>query len=142
MALPGTTKGIDGAAIPYVVPVDEFGNTAGAASGVSRIPSSANSNNATVAKASAGSVKFIDAVNTTGAVIYLKLYNKATAPAPATDNALLMATIALPANSSRNVDLGIAFSAGISYALVTGASDTDNTSVGAGAVVGLNVAYS
>jgi hypothetical protein len=139
MALPGTTKGIDGAAIPYVIPIDEFGNSAGAASAVSRIPSSANTNNATVAKASPGTLKSIDAVNTTGAVIYLKFYNKATAPTVGTDVPLL--TIALPANGARSVALNVAFSVGISYALVTGAADSDNTAVGAGAVIGLNVAY-
>jgi len=140
MALPGTTKSIDGAAIPFVVPVDEFGNTAGAASGVSRIPSSANTNNATVAKATPGSLKFIDAVNTTIGVIYLKFYNKATAPTVGTDVPVL--TLALPATSSRTIELGVAFSVGIGYALVTGAADNDNTAVGAGAVIGLNVAYS
>lgn len=141
MAIPGTTKSIDGAAILYVVPIDDLGNVAGAASGSSRIPSSAASNNATVAKASAGRVVSIDAVNTTVAVIYLKLYNKDTAPAPGTDNALLMGVYALPAASARNIQLNLAFAAGISYALVTGASDTDNTSVGAGAVIGLNINY-
>lgn len=139
MALPGTTKSIDAAAIPYVIPVDEFGNAGGAASAVSRIPSSAATNNATVAKATPGTLKSISAVNTTASVIYLKFYNKATAPTVGTDVPLL--TIALPALATTNLDLNVAFSAGIGYALVTGAADNDNTSVGAGAVIGLNVAY-
>lgn len=111
----------------------------------SRIPSSAASNNATSAKGSAGNVYQISGHNANAAVRYLKLYNKATAPAPATDSALLLAVFALPATSTFNFNLsafGLYFSTGIGYALVTGAGDTDNTAVGAGDILGLNILFS
>lgn len=93
---------------------------------------SAASNNATVVKAGPGSVLSIVASNINAAVRYLKLYDKATTPAPATDNALLHTVIALPANGapvSHIFPHGLQFATGISYALVTGITDTDNTSV-------------
>lgn len=110
----------------------------------SRIPSSAASNNATVVKAAVGKVYQISGLNTNAAVRYLKLYNKATAPAPGTDNALLLAVFALGATQVFNFSLGafgLYFPTGIGLALVTGASDTDNTGVGAGDILGLNVLF-
>lgn len=110
----------------------------------SRLPASANSNNATVVKASAGDVFTIIGLNATAGVKYLKLYNKATAPAPGTDNALLMAVFALAASSPFSFQLaasGLYFATGIGFALVTGASDTDNTSVAANDILGLNLLY-
>lgn len=96
----------------------------------------ANTNNATVIKASAGSIGYILAVNVTGTVVYLKLYNKSSVPAPATDNALLVARIPIPANTSGAgvslpIPAGMAFSSGIGMALVANISDTDNTAVAA-----------
>lgn len=94
------------------------------------------SNNATTVKASAGRLFSLSATNTNATERYLKLYNKASPPAPATDNALLVGVHLIPGSSSgTNIPLpimGLAFSTGISYALVTGSSDTDNTSVAAG----------
>jgi len=97
---------------------------------------SAASNNATNVKASAGQIGFIWCVNLNAAIRYLKLYNKASAPAPASDNALLVATLPIPASVTGAgfmipIPAGVNFSTGIGYAMVTGASDTDNTSVAA-----------
>lgn len=97
---------------------------------------SAASTNATVVKASAGALGFIYAVNLNAAVRYLNLYNKATTPAPATDNALLIAKLPIPASATGAgfmlpIPGGAAFSSGISFALVTGAGDTDATAVAA-----------
>ena len=95
---------------------------------------SALSNNATVVKAGPGSIVSIVASNINAAIRYLKLYDKATTPAPASDNALLLCVIALPANGSPVFiapPSGLQFAAGISFVLVTGISDTDNTSVAA-----------
>lgn len=105
----------------------------------SRIISAAASNNATSAKGSAGAVYKVIGFNA-GTVTYLKFYNKASAPAPASDTPIF--TFYLAANTAFALDLdGHYFSTGIAYALVTGNSDTDNTSVAAAAVLGLNVAY-
>lgn len=97
---------------------------------------SAASINATVVKASAGIVGFIHAVNLNAAVRYLNLYNKATTPAPATDNALLIAKLPIPASTTGAgftlpIPNGAAFSSGISYAVVTDATDTGATAVAA-----------
>ncbi len=108
----------------------------------SRIPASANSNNATVAKASGGVLRGVQLNNATAGVKYLKFYDKATTPAPASDNALLMATFALPASSVFTAfGMEQKFLNGISYALVTGSGDTDNTSVAANDILGLNVFF-
>lgn len=110
---------------------------------VSRIPSAAATTNATSAKASAGTVYNIDCVNTTAAVKYLKLYNKASAPTVGTDTPVL--TIALsPSNARTTVPFhaGMYFATGIAYALTGAAADADTTALVAGDVVGVNIAYS
>jgi len=105
----------------------------------------AASNNATNVKSSAGSIGYILAVNVTGTVVFLKLYNKASAPAPATDSALLVATIPIPASTSGAgvalpVPAGIAFSTGIGFAITANIATTDNTSVAANCAV-VNIGY-
>jgi hypothetical protein len=99
---------------------------------VSRLPSAANSNNATVVKASAGRVYHINGQNAAAGVRYLKLYNKATAPTVGTD---------IPFSFEFSSVSGLAMSTGISYGLVTGAADNDNTSVTAADILGLNIMY-
>lgn len=115
--------GVDGAARDYIGKCTPYKLT------------SAASNNATSVKASAGYLHSIFASNINASIRYLKLYNKASAPSPAADNALLVAVIPLPANglpvAIQYGDHPLEFTTGIAFALVTGASDTDNTSVAA-----------
>lgn len=92
----------------------------------------AASNNAAAVKASAGQVYGWSIYNNATYPVYVKLYNKATAPAPATDNALLIRVIGV--QSGTHVDhfneCGISgFSSGIGIAAVKGITDTDNTSL-------------
>lgn len=113
------------------------------ATSTSRIPSAAASTNATSAKASAGTVFVIEAMNTTASVKYLKLYNKASAPTVGTDTPVR--TIALaPSNARSFIEFpsGLYFATGIAYALTGAASDADATALAAGDVVGLNIDYS
>jgi len=121
----GLTKRADG---QRITPVVDYGQGAS----VARVVSGA-SNNATVVKASAGRVLAISVNNVNAAARYLKLYNKATTPAPATDNASLKLVIPLAATSAVHLAFpgGVKFASGIGFALVTGISDTDNTSVAA-----------
>lgn len=106
----------------------------------SRIPSSANTTNATVAKASAGDVFRVSGFNDNAAVRYLKLYNKATAPTVGTDTPLV--TLALPPDAVFDYDLsGMYFSTGISFALTTGAADADTGAVASADILGLNIVY-
>jgi len=113
---------------------------AGPATTTSRIPSSANTTNATAAKASAGKLFSVNGYNSTATVTYLKFYDKATAPTVGTDTPVL--TLALPATAVFNYDIGgFAFATGIGYGLTTVAADNGTTAPAAGAILGLNVVY-
>ena len=117
------------------------GRTAGNGLTNSGIASGAT-NNAAFLKASAGMIYQIAAFNNGSSPRYLKFYNKASAPAPGTDNALLVLRIMVPAGGGvqMNNPLGWICSTGIAYAIVAGASDTDNTSIVANEVL-LNVSW-
>jgi len=95
--------------------------------------------NATIVKASAGLLYELSVHNPSGVTIFLKLYDKATAPAPATDSALLRASFAIATLASVNLQfgaLGKPFANGISFALTTGAAPTDVAAVAANVIVG------
>lgn len=107
------------------------------AAGTAALVSGAASTNATVIKGSAAQLMELSVFNPTAAIVYLKLYNKATAPAPATDTALLMDVIPVPINGRVAVEygaLGKRFSAGIGLAIVANPANTDATAVAAGVV--------
>lgn len=115
----------------------------GGISTVARLPTAAASTNATSVKGSAGRVYFVDCVNASAAMRFLKLYNKATAPTVGTDTPF--ATFAIPAGQRLSVkwaDIGLYLSAGIAYAFTTGAPDADTGALTANDIVGLNVGYS
>lgn len=87
------------------------------------------SNNAASIKASAAHVFSVDIFNNAAYVIYVKLYNKVAAPAPAADTP--QRTIAVQAGTGRTVAPtgGIKFAVGLGIAIVKGIADTDNTAV-------------
>lgn len=101
---------------------------------------SAATNNATSVKASAGRVYAIIATNNGAAARYLKFYNKASAPSPASDTPV--ATYMLPAGGGlcRITDIGLVFSTGIAFAVVAGIGATNNTSISADEVA-VNIEY-
>lgn len=105
---------------------------------------SAASNNTTVVKASAGWLHYIIVSNTNATVRFLKLYDKSTTPAPASDAALLKLVIPIPPSNLTPMVIPfpepVKFANGIGYALVTGISDTDNTSVSANEHL-INIGY-
>lgn len=104
-----------------------------------RLVSAANSDNATVVKNSAGKVFTIQGLNAAAATRWLKLYDKATAPA-STDTP--KKTYALQASVPFTFNLaGYQFANGIGFRLVTGSADNDNTAVTAGDILGLNIDY-
>lgn len=111
------------------------------ATAASRIPSAAASVNATSAKASSGKLFAVNAYNASAAVVYLKFYDKASAPTVGTDTPVL--TLALPATSvsSYSFQAGFAFATGIAYGMTTVAADNGTTALTAGDVLGLNVVY-
>lgn len=96
---------------------------------------SAATTNATVVKASAGTVYHLVASNVSASPRYLKLYNKATAPTVGTDVPLV--TIILPAGSTVPVNFGVLghrFATGIGLAITGAAADNDTTAIAAGEV--------
>lgn len=105
-----------------------------------RLLSSANTDNATAVKTSAARLYKIRGLNTKASVVYLKLYNKASAPA-STDTPVH--TLALKASDVFDIPFpdGYYFSLGLGYRLVTGSADNDNTAVASGDVLGLNIDY-
>jgi len=106
----------------------------------SRIMSAAASTNATSAKASAGDLFKVVGYNAAGAIRYLKIYNKASAPTVGTDTPVL--TITLPATAAFEIDFsGQYFSLGIAYALTTGVADADTGALTSGDITGFNLSY-
>jgi hypothetical protein len=102
----------------------------------------ANTANATLVKAGATFLHSIDFTNINAAVRYLKLYNKATAPAE-TDTPKLR--IALPGgatggNRSIAFPKPVKFTLGLGFRLVTGIADNDNTAVAANEQI-VNLSY-
>lgn len=76
---------------------------------------------------------------------FVKLYNKATTPAPATDTGatVLMLKIAIPPNSSRAVrfERGLDFANGLGIAVTGLVADNDATVIAANEVVGYVLYY-
>lgn len=104
-----------------------------------RLVSAAASTNATVAKATNGTLKRVTGYNAAAAARYLKFYDKATAPTVGTDTP--RKTYYLPPATGFVFDLDDYFGQGISFALTGAAADADTTNLTAGDVVCLNVDY-
>lgn len=116
-------------------PIAVFGGTNAA-----RLPSAAASANATLVRAGAGRVYEINGQNAKAAVVYLKLYDKATTPTVGTD--VPVYTMACAASGPFRFDLGgFQFTLGIGYGLTTDAADAGTTALTAADVLGLNIAY-
>lgn len=129
-------------AVGYLMATLNNTSTAGGVALVNRLLSAAATTNATSVKASVGRVYKIRGYNAKAAAVYLKLYNKASAPTVGTDTPV--ATIYLPASSSFEIDfdgLGMSFSAGIAYALTLAGADADTTALVAGDILAMNVWY-
>jgi hypothetical protein len=76
--------------------------------------------------------------NTNASPRYVKLYNKATAPDPASDTPVLRLLIPGNANGAGGVcaiPAGIQFSLGLAMLIVTGVGDTDATAVAANEII-------
>lgn len=94
---------------------------------------SAASTNAAVVKSSAGTLSELSIFNPSAATIYVKLYNKTTAPTVGTDIPTM--TIPIPAGQLYATEfgqLGKRFSSGIGIAITAGAAATDTAAVAAG----------
>lgn len=87
----------------------------------------AASTNAGFSKASPGFVYGWYVANSAAYTVFLKLYNKASAPTVGSDTPLM--TIPIPAGAAANVEFanGIAFATGIAYATTKLVADADTT---------------
>jgi hypothetical protein len=97
----------------------------------SRSFNSANTDNAELIRAGGTSLAGVTVFNAGGAPAYVKLYDKATAPAVGTDVPEIV--IAVPATSTVHLPFNVAyrFSEGLGIGMVTGAADTNTTAVAA-----------
>jgi len=97
---------------------------------VSRL-SAAASTNATSVKATPGNLSSVVGTNTAAYAVFVKFYNKASAPTVGTDAPLY--TLAFPAGVTQVFQLnGARFTTGLSFAITKLAADTDTTVVVAG----------
>jgi hypothetical protein len=101
----------------------------------SRINAAA-STNATPLKASAGQVYTIDVFNAAAYNVFLKLYNKASAPTVGTDPPVMTIPIQAGGGFSKTWPNGFPFATGIAYAITKLQPDSDTTVVVAGDLTG------
>ena len=95
---------------------------------------SANTTNATVVKASAGTVASIQVYNINASPVYLKLYNMATTPAETDTPVKRILVPGGTTGTGSNIPIpaqGLAFSTGIAFRLVAGIADNSTTAVSA-----------
>ena len=96
--------------------------------------------NATLVIAGITRLQFLSAHNTSAAVKFLKIYDKATAPTVGTDVPKMVFPI--PAGSYINPDIsfGLKLKLGLSFAITGGVADTDTTATAANDVI-VNMGY-
>jgi hypothetical protein len=112
---------------------------ASSASKTARLLSAAATTNATSVLAESGTVRHISLRNAKAAAVFLKLYDKASAPTVGTDTPRM--TIHIPATSDYAQQMDMYFSQGIAYALTTAAADADTGALVAADVICLNINY-
>lgn len=101
----------------------------------SRINAAATTN-ATSLKASAGQIYTIDVFNAAAYNVFLKLYNKASAPTVGTDTPVMTIPIQAGGGFAKTWPMGLPFSTGIAYAITKLQADSDTTVVVAGDLTG------
>lgn len=97
------------------------------------------SNNARVVRGGPGFVAALWATNTNAAIRFLKFFDVAINPIPATDQPIFVCGIpggaAAGAGGALAIPGGLRFGRGIGFALVTGAADFNDGAVAAGEIV-------
>jgi hypothetical protein len=100
---------------------------------------SAASTNATNCKASAGLFYHLHAVNTTGVVYFLRLYNSSSGPTCSSATGFVE-TIPIPASTMGagvviDIAMGATYGTGIGFCLTGGGGSTDNTNAATGVYI-------
>lgn len=114
-------------AVVGTVPITDTPAVSGGTSDYHKV--AAAGNNAVSIKASAGQVYGIHGFNNAAYPVYIKLYDKASAPAPTTDTVLRTIAVQAGVRVDDLIKGGLPFTLGIAVAVVKGIGDTDNTSV-------------
>lgn len=113
---------------------------AGTVRSTHRLLSAAASVNNTLVRAGQNDLYSIIGYNARASFVYLKLYDKATAPAAGTDTPVL--TFALPATATFAIPIpGLSFGLGLGYAFTTAAADADTGALTAADITALNIIY-
>lgn len=89
----------------------------------------AGSNNAASIKGAAGQVYGVQGFSVAAYPVYVKLYDKATAPNPAADTPVRTIGMQAGVRCDDDIGNGLAFALGIGIAIVKGIGDADNTAV-------------
>lgn len=120
---------------------DASAATGGIPSTARLLSAAGTSGDATNVKASAGRLYAIQGANVRTSALYLKLYNSASAPTAGSGTPVK--TLYLPASSAFTFDwpLGLTFSTGIGFTIVTTGADNGSTSCTAADIVALNLDY-
>ena len=118
-------------AIPATMAITATANGATA----SRVNAAATTN-ATSLKASAGQLYTIDVFNVAAYNVFLKLYNKASAPTVGTDTPVMTIPIQAGGGYSKTWPMGLPFATGIAYAITKLQADSDTTVLVAGDLTG------
>ena len=88
----------------------------------------ANTENENLIKAGGGKIRRIIVANAQAAVVYLKLFDKASVPVNGTDTPMMTIQVPNAGNVDMNLgDVGVVFDKGLGMSLVTGIADTDTT---------------
>lgn len=117
------------------IPVTQALTATANGSTASRILAAA-STNATSLKASAGQLYTIDVFNAAAYNVFLKLYNKASAPTVGTDTPVMTIPVQAGGGYSKTWTMGFPFATGIAYAITKLQADSDTTVVVAGDLTG------
>jgi hypothetical protein len=110
-------------------------------SATSRVVSAAGSTNATIAKAGPGFLYGIDGLNARASTVYIKFYDKATAPDENDTPKITFAVLASVPFSRYFGNTPFYFPTGISYRMVTGSADNSTGALTAADIVGFNAFY-
>lgn len=103
-----------------------------------RLLSSAATVNATSVTTSATTLRGVMGFNARASAVYLKLYNKGSAP---DENDTPRKTIYLPASTAFELRPNDFFGAGLAYRMTTAGADNSTAAVAAGDILALNLDY-
>lgn len=103
------------------------------------LPSSAASTNATSVIAGPKILNRVVGRNTAATSVFLKIYDKATAPTPGTDTPFL--NIEIPPSVAFDQEINTKVTLGIGYAMTSTGALNSSSAITAGAITGFNLIY-